>query len=198
MMRHIFLTRHGEATHNQSGVFGGRVDTDLTNNGRLTVKRIVENIKKEDSGEISKILSSPLNRALESAGIISEILGDIPVEVANDLIEVDFGRLEGLSALEAAKSYPKEMELFAKNDPGKWAFPDGERGSDIMDRAKRVRDLIIAEDGNVVICAHAAINRAILSVLSDQKSGQSNLKYSHDTLYSIVVFDNGEIKINEI
>lgn len=71
----IYFIRHGEASYNSSD--------DLTLRGKEQVEMAALFIKEQD---ISKILTSPLNRCVQTAEILSLVL-DIPFSIEKDLRE---------------------------------------------------------------------------------------------------------------
>ncbi|MEI8198158.1 MAG: histidine phosphatase family protein, partial [Phycisphaerae bacterium] len=55
-------------------------------------------------GGIAAVVSSPLQRAYDTAAAVADALG-LPVRVDDDLIETDFGEWEGLTFAEAAERH---------------------------------------------------------------------------------------------
>ena len=87
----LFL-RHGQTDWNVQGRLQGRSDRALNANGIAQVRSAAERLPDE---KVSFIVSSPLTRARQTASILAERL-DIPVNVEPQLIERNFGSLEGL------------------------------------------------------------------------------------------------------
>ena len=81
----VHLLRHGEV-HNPSGVLYGRLPGyELSELGQAMADRIAEHVKGED---ITHLVSSPLERARQTAAPIAETLG-LPVTIDDRLIEAD-------------------------------------------------------------------------------------------------------------
>jgi broad specificity phosphatase PhoE len=85
--------RHGETTWNREGRVMGRHPIDLDEHGRAQVASAIA-VARLIAPDL--IVSSPLNRARQSAEIIAEGIGDMPVAIDEDLSEVRYGRWEGM------------------------------------------------------------------------------------------------------
>lgn len=84
----IVLVRHGETEANASGLLLGRADPTLSPTGREQAAAVAEQLRREDPP--SAIVSSPLRRAVETAGCIAEAF-DQPVEIDDAFVEMDYG-----------------------------------------------------------------------------------------------------------
>ena len=84
----IYIVRHGQTDYNINGIYAGRIDIPLNNNGIKEAYQVKEKLKGIN---FSKIYSSPLRRAYETAKIIS----DKDIIVDNRIIERSNGQLEG-------------------------------------------------------------------------------------------------------
>ncbi|MDQ1664025.1 MAG: hypothetical protein QOH75_56, partial [Actinomycetota bacterium] len=79
----VHLLRHGEV-HNPAGVLYGRLpDYHLSDLGREMADRIAEHVADSD---ITHVVSSPLERAQETAAPTAQALG-LPVTIDDRLIE---------------------------------------------------------------------------------------------------------------
>lgn len=86
-----YLIRHGETHENMEGLARGRLESHIEGRGEREIDRAAAWLK--DKG-IQLILSSPIERALDSANILSHILG-VPIEVDDRLASLDIGGLAG-------------------------------------------------------------------------------------------------------
>jgi uncharacterized phosphatase len=93
-MKRLYFIRHGLTEMNKLGLFSGITETPLTAEGRKQAKKAGQSAK--DLG-IDLIVSSPLERALETAQIIAKEIGYTPAEIQTNklLIERHFGEMEG-------------------------------------------------------------------------------------------------------
>jgi 2,3-bisphosphoglycerate-dependent phosphoglycerate mutase len=88
----VWLLRHGEAD-GMTGRCCGRLDAPLSPQGIEQAKRAAAQLAGES---ISKMYSSGLERAFKTAQIVAEPHG-LDVEKVDDLAEMHFGDLEGLT-----------------------------------------------------------------------------------------------------
>jgi broad specificity phosphatase PhoE len=154
----LVLIRHGEATGNAAGQLLGRTDAPLTEKGRAQALALGPRL-----GPVSRIVSSPLRRALDTA----EALGlDLPVEVDDRWIEVDYGEHEGMALVDL----PREVWRRRRDDLD--YRPEG--GESMRSVAERVREaceeLMAApgsgarsEEGDVVVVSHVSPIKAAVA-----------------------------------
>lgn len=93
-MKTIYFIRHGESEANAEGLLAGsNTDTPLTQKGRDQARAAGEQLKTK---QVDLIVSSPLERAYETATIIAEHIGFTHHIPTNDLLlERDFGTASG-------------------------------------------------------------------------------------------------------
>jgi broad specificity phosphatase PhoE len=84
----IYLVRHGETEWNVQQRLQGRENTDLNANGRQQANALADFFKSQ---QCTKIVSSPLKRALDTALSIATQASLLPVEIEDLLIERDYG-----------------------------------------------------------------------------------------------------------
>lgn len=72
--------------------YSGRGNPELTELGRRQAEAAAAHLASK--GGISAVISSPLQRAYDTAAIAAKALG-LTVSVDDDLIETDFGAWEG-------------------------------------------------------------------------------------------------------
>lgn len=90
----LYFARHGESEANVLGIISNRGSVHgLTAKGREQARALAERLS---GAGVTRIYSSPLLRATETAGILSAALG-IGYEVTDALREPDCGILEGRS-----------------------------------------------------------------------------------------------------
>lgn len=98
----IYVLRHGQTDYNVQGRFQGQVNTELNDIGREQA-RIVSEILKDVKFDM--VISSPLNRAIETAKIVT----DQEIVIERRLIERSFGKLEGKKSL---LNYEEKQEYY--------------------------------------------------------------------------------------
>ena len=97
------LIRHGQTDWNAEGLLQGSSDIPLNDIGRHQARHAISTLR---SRPWDVVVSSPLERARETAAIIADGLG-IPLgEAYLGLAERDYGVLEGTSAAAAIERWP--------------------------------------------------------------------------------------------
>lgn len=88
----FYFVRHGETQYNVEGLIQGWVDSPLTEKGVLRTKELSIELQ---TVEFSRIVSSTLQRAVETAKILNEY-HNLKIDTYDDLREVNFGNYDGI------------------------------------------------------------------------------------------------------
>ena len=89
--RSFICLRHGATDWNRQGLFQGRTDNPLNDDGIAQAHAAAEKLRTVALGHV---VSSPLLRAIQTAEIIASIASKT-VTLDHGLIELDFGSFEG-------------------------------------------------------------------------------------------------------
>jgi probable phosphoglycerate mutase len=147
------LVRHGVTEHTERKVFSGSGGTDpeLTATGRDQAKRAGEWIHA--LGGVDVVVSSPLRRTQETAGVIASVLG-LEVEVEPDLAEVAFGDWEGYTFGEIHEQWPDDLQEWLGSTA--IAPPRGEAIDAVRERVFAARDRLLElhAEKTVVVVSH--------------------------------------------
>lgn len=164
-MTDLLFVRHGETRANAIGRWEGWTDPPLTPTGRRQSEALA--IRLARGGQtVAALYSSPLRRAHQTANIIGRHLALVP-QAVDELKEIHFGELEGISVSEMEEQFP---DLFARwQDKANMAFewPGGERRSTFFERTVSACRGILRRhpDEIVVVVAHGGTIRACLAHL---------------------------------
>ncbi len=101
----MLLTRHGQSTWNALGKWQGQADPPLSALGRLQARHAAERV-----GTVDVIVASDLERARDTALIISEALGVGPVIIDPDLREREAGEWSGMTRDEIEVEWPGYLD----------------------------------------------------------------------------------------
>lgn len=104
-MTRVLLLRHGQSEWNADGRWQGQADPALTDLGRLQAAHASRSL-----GTVDAIVASDLQRAAETAAIISGELGVGPVVLDPDLRERHAGEWQGLTRAEIEQAWPGYLE----------------------------------------------------------------------------------------
>lgn len=220
----LILLRHGESLWNLENRFTGWQDVSLTSTGALEASFAGEQLLKENAKIIS-IYTSLLDRAIETAKIVSDII-DFPKEkIILDwhLNERHYGSLQGLNKSETAKKYGEERvhswrrsfnirpPLLSRDDKRHprfnkkfykidGALPLGESLKDVIDRLKPFWNQYLEEikekPGDHLIVAHSNSLRAIIKILDDL-SDEEIISVNIPTGVPLVYKFDNNLKITE-
>lgn len=190
----IYIVRHGETVLNAKGILQGRLDEPLNQKGR----DLAETTGKAMKGiRFDCCISSPLDRAKETAKIILRESGnDIPIEIDDRIIELDFGDMEGKKIAEMGDEGLKF--LF---DPFHFVgFPNGETIRDICGRTQAfLKELIAKDDGKTyLICTHGCAIRGMVNGLSDNPSDFWRGHSPYNCSFTIVEAEGGKARITDV
>jgi probable phosphoglycerate mutase len=100
-MTRVLLVRHGQSEWNADGRWQGQADPPLTDLGRHQALHASRSL-----GVVDAIVSSDLQRAAETAAIISRELGVGPLVLDQGLRERDAGEWSGLTRAEIERDWP--------------------------------------------------------------------------------------------
>ena len=142
--------------------FRGRADLALDDTGRRQAEAAAVRLKSE---HVTAICSSPLKRALETAGIIAKQL-NISVQPLEGLIDIDFGSWQGLSPEEAAQ---QDSELYKKwlEHPHLVHFPKGESLDIVRQRVLAAVNELASQhvDQTVILVSHTVVCRVLMCAM---------------------------------
>jgi probable phosphoglycerate mutase len=156
----IYFARHGESEANVLRIFSNRGwKHPLTDRGRAQVTALGEKLK---GCGIAAIYSSPLQRAVESAQIIAEMLG-VAHDVEPALIEYHVGIYEGRRYDDHVHEYDCVEERWSKGESHA-RLEEGESHRDICNRIepfirRLIGDFGERKDAAVLLMGHGGTFR---------------------------------------
>jgi len=160
----VILIRHGECEGNREGLFRGRTDFPLNETGREQARSLAEAIKPMAP---SIVYSSPLNRAEETARIISEGCG-AELVLRQGFINIALGRWENRKKSDIEQEYPEEWKLWLSH-PERLHIAGGESLGDVRRRAFANLDALVKghSGGTLAIVSHRAVLKPLLAEVLD-------------------------------
>jgi 2,3-bisphosphoglycerate-dependent phosphoglycerate mutase len=163
---HLYFVRHGESVANTTRTFSNRgFQHPLTPAGVAQAHALAEKLATRG---ISRVYSSPLQRAVETAEILSQALG-AGVTITKALREWDVGVLEGTSHQTGWDMHRQVQEDWFVHKKLDKRIPEGESFIDIQARFVPFIDgLLRAEqnsDTGVVLVGHGGLYHAMLPVI---------------------------------
>ncbi len=164
-MRRIILARHGQTAWNREEVFRGTADIPLNDFGKEQARALG---KKIESLQLKNplIISSPLERARETAERCSEAVKGRQALVNQGFTDINFGDWQGKSKAEVQQVQPELYRQWLA-DPASVAFPGGETLEKTANRAWETLNQLVSKHRvhDLVIVSHRVVNKAILCLL---------------------------------
>ena len=156
----LLVTRHGQTPWGLENRICGRTDVPLNDTGRQQARQLAESLQGRD---ISLIVSSPLERAMETARIVSSACG-APLVAEPRLIEQDYGVYEGKDRRDAG--FLENKSCFA------WRYPGGESMFQLAHRVYGVLEELREKypDKTVLLVCHGGVCRVLRTYFVDMSN----------------------------
>jgi probable phosphoglycerate mutase len=143
----LYLCRHGDTAWSSGRRLAGRTDIPLVERGEDNARQLGRRLAEVT---FARVLTSPLQRARRTA----ELAGFAAAEVDERLVEMDFGRYDGLT-----------LEEIWRERPG-WTYlrdgcPGGEAPADLGRRADALLADLRGTKGAVALFAHSVMLRVL-------------------------------------
>ena len=208
-MGNLILVRHSTTAASAAGRnLGQAEDPPLAPEGIQLAQRLAGTLAAELTELAHKelrVLTSPAQRCRQTVAPIAHRLGiaDAAVEVVADLIEIDYGEWDGLTAEECRGRDPELRDAW-EADPYETRCPLGESGADVARRAAAVLDPLdawLAADRSrvAIVIGHNHVNRVRLCGLIGWPMREYRDRLSQDPGgYSIVGFGGGQPVIRRV
>ena len=158
----LLLIRHAEVEARYQGVFGGRIDMDLSPRGQEQAATLARYLQ---SKSLSAIYASPMKRVQQTLVPLLQNGAPKPV-IVPDLREVDFGDWTGLNLDQVqAKFGVSALSWLEQLECG--GIANAECGETFRERVEPCLERILADHSGqqVAIFCHGGIIRMLLSIL---------------------------------
>lgn len=165
--RKFLMIRHGQSEANLQEICSGHVDVALTDLGREQARTAGKLIAALPEGwQPKRIVHSHLSRARDTASLINESLGGLPMSETPDIAEQHFGDWEG-----QAWDYTRPR-IHAGEDP-----ENGETHLAFQTRVKRaiINTFSASEELPLIVC-HGGVFRAFARLYGQEMFGVMNCR----------------------
>jgi probable phosphoglycerate mutase len=162
MTTRLFLIRHGATPLTAEDKFSGSDNVHLSDEGWDQVRHLAIRLADDN---LSAIYTSPLDRTMETAKIIAEPHGLVPIP-RDGLREINHGHWEGLSRKDVEMRFSDEYAAW-ESDPFSFAPEGGESGISVLARSLPIiREIVVKhKDETLLVVSHKATLRLIISSL---------------------------------
>lgn len=151
MKKNVYLSRHGETFFNEQDRIGG--DSELTDKGMESAEKMADYF----SGRNLVIFTSAKIRTIQTGSFFAQ-----DKISRGDLDEVNSGICDSMTYEEISDRYP-DISNARSSDKFNFCYPGGESYQDLIYRVRKVVADIESQKKDVLIIAHRAVNRCILS-----------------------------------
>lgn len=155
-MANLYIIRHGETEWNVENRMQGRLDSNLTDKGRVNAELLGKSLCDI---EFKRILSSPSKRAVDTAKLVKGDR-DIPIEEDKRLFEIHLGEWQGKTHKEIKGQFPENFDAYW-NRPEEFINPHGENFQNVKDRVADFLTDIESLDGNILIVTHGVVIKTL-------------------------------------
>jgi broad specificity phosphatase PhoE len=167
----LLLIRHGEVEARYQGIFGGRIDMNLSPRGKRQAKLLAGYLRGKT---IDAVYASPMKRVQQTLAPTLKLNGHSQT-VFHDLREVDFGDWTGLDwhTVRDKFNFAVHEWLDQLDQPG---APNGENGKSFRARVEPcLREILRKHPGeNVAVFCHGGVIRMLLAILLELPLPKTN------------------------
>ncbi|MFT5525604.1 MAG: broad specificity phosphatase PhoE [Pirellulaceae bacterium] len=190
----MYLLRHGATLNNLAKppiLQGRRTDPTLSPDGRDQAELAAKFLA---GLSIDAAYSSPLSRAKETAEIVVAP-HRLPIEIIDEITEVDVGLWEGESWADIEKNDTEEYHAFMA-DPADHPYKGGESFAHVQQRVVPAFEKVMAENLGkaIIVVGHNAVNRAFLSLLIDLPLSKVRGVTQNNCGINVVRYREGKMK----
>ena len=182
----LYFVRHGATDWNdhvnergeKDQIVQGRHDNPLNDRG---VRQAIDLANKLSDVKFSKIICSPLQRAVQTCGIITRYGGHKNKVIYDDRIaEVDFGQFEG----KPISQFPFQNFWNINTNP---AFKNVEHIDSIEARLRKVLDELLKVKGDILMISHGGVGSVLRMILEGVPEDGNLLQYKIPNAEPIVL-----------
>ncbi|MFH1728899.1 MAG: histidine phosphatase family protein [Pseudomonadota bacterium] len=191
----VYLIRHGECKGNKEGLFRGRSDFPLNENG---IRQSLDLAKALSEKDIMHVYSSPLKRAHQTAESISLEL-HLPLTSIKDFNNIHLGEWEGMHKDVIMKEYPKEWEIWKAN-PEKLQMKNCETLESVAKRSSMtIENLRLKhENDTIAIVTHRAVIKPLIASLLEIKEPYFWKLHMDNCSYSILEYHSSNYMLSKL
>jgi probable phosphoglycerate mutase len=156
------MVRHGVTDFTAQSRLDGRggPDPSLNADGRRQARAAASGVRAFLGGGPARVVTSNLQRAVETGGLIADQLG-LDAQVDADWDEQSFGDWDGRAMADLATQHPQELLMFREDEH--YCRPGGEAHAEMQARVLVAFERVSAAGGTVVVATH---RKPIMTVLA--------------------------------
>lgn len=181
-MKRIFFLRHGETDWNVQGRFQGIENISLNEHGLQQAADCGRRLK-EAGVTFDCVISSPLDRAYQTAKAVAEQLGITEIQKDQRLIERDFGAVSGRKREERETMLASGIDLKMEEE------------SKVAERMQQImEEFCDKEYERILMVSHGASIRALLGLYSEAGSEPATAVQGN-ACFTTMIYKDGKFEI---
>tara|TARA_Y100000389_G_scaffold203579_1_gene252448 strand:+ start:20517 stop:21926 length:1410 start_codon:yes stop_codon:yes gene_type:complete len=178
----VYFIRHSKTVLNDDSFLGIGRDPDI----KRPLSKSKETLLKEI--RVDKYFTSPLKRSINTARQVTNTY-----EVLQELVEINYGKAEGLNVNDLSTSYPNIIKSWSKGRDVK--FPSGENMEDVKNRIISFLNIVPPEETVMAFTHQVVIRVAICLAVGASLQEAYKINIEHEKPYEFFLYD-GVLKIN--
>jgi broad specificity phosphatase PhoE len=183
----LIFVRHGETLWNRENRIQGHTDVELSDYGRMQVKKLALSMEKD---KIDAIYSSPLKRAYDTAQAIARF-HDTEIKVEPKLQELNHGDFESLTIQELKETHGGFLKEWIEN-PASVVMPNGESLAQVQERVWDVMGMILETCRDTLVVSHGMAIMTILCKIQNLSLSYARQMFVNMASKTVVSFENGQ------
>jgi broad specificity phosphatase PhoE len=174
----LYLIRHAEVEASYQGVFGGRIDMDISPRGHEQAAALARYLRRK---KFDAIYASPMKRVQQTLSAYANNGGPKPIIMAN-LHEVHFGDWTGLTFGQVLERFGARASSWLDQLAAS-TIPNAETATAYRERIEPcVKEILKQHEGqHVAVFCHGGVIRQMLAILLDlplQKTAGFEIDYA--------------------
>ena len=200
-MATLILVRHGESEWNRVGRIQGQLNSPLTDFGISQAIAIRDYLSRIFFNNELKIYTSPLERAIKTAEIISQGISVTRREIIIEerLNDFNLGEISGIFGWDkVAEVFPKQAKLRLQ-DPMLFHPLGGESGEEFDARIRTLMNDMMNDGKTKILVSHGIVNKFIRGIFKNLSGKEIiDLGESQNTIYRLENDQETEIEVSPL
>ena len=182
-MKTITFIRHAESAANRVGIWNGRSDGPLSEEGHAQLKALGARLGKT---RFDLVVSSPLERARHTAAVFSD-----EVEIDAEFIEIDLGRWDGWTSEEVQSQDGAALRAAVTDRTS----PMGATGESLNEAGQRVLNAVdklvatMPDDSTAAVVTHGGLLQTVLHQFLPGDTHRVHSFVDNTSITTVKVFD---------
>ncbi|UQS82082.1 histidine phosphatase family protein [Bombilactobacillus folatiphilus] len=193
-MLDLYIVRHGQTDTNKTGKMNGAgTDLPLNDQGIQQVKTLKASL---DMNQIDALYTSPLQRAVQTAQILSQ--EQLPLQIDERLREIDYGDWDGQDEHWLQTHYPQVFDAWGYSTEEYTKYSTGESYAHLGQRLLAFEQDLIKNNPHqkVLLVCHGTVGRVLVQRLLGIDHVSQLVEIANAAMVHLVVHeDSGQVDL---